>query len=248
MIQSENLNIVSPLRSSASSLSSKIYQDQILVDSEQHDFSTLPYPHCSDLVAFPVAFDFSPQPFSTPKVDGKEYVNEHELDFLPPGTKSFPTPTRLMETESQLGCDCVACFLSSVASAYIYQSNPICKFSSCRKSYYEIIGTTSNYNDLKGQSAFRNHFLQHYHQSGQYICQIESCKSTFQRPNDMVRHYRSQHCTRREKYPCNVIGCKYTGDNGFARKDKLRSHYKNVHEGQALPGRSLRTILPARHG
>ena len=176
-------------------------------------------------------------------MDGKEYVHEHELDSLP------PTPTRLMETEYKLGCDCLACTISSKTQwGHLKDGNLICTFSSCRKSYLEITGSSLHSCEMKANNAFRAHMLQHYYQSGRYVCQIENCKSTFQRPNDMVRHYRSQHCTRREKYPCNVIGCKYSGDNGFARKDKLRSHYKNVHKGQALPGRSLRTILPARHG
>jgi len=29
-----------------------------------------------------------------------------------------------------------------------------------------------------------------------------------------------------------VIGCKYGGDNDFPRKDKLKSHFKNVREGK----------------
>lgn len=245
MIQCENLQTISLSKSSGSSLSSNICRDQISVDSEQSELS---YPPCSDRVAVPVALDFSPQPSNTPKLDVKEYVNEHELDFFSPGTKSSPTPTRLMETESNPSCNCLACFLLPETLKDIYDRNPICKFSSCRKSCREITGTTLYFYDGWGKAAFREHILQHYYQSGRYVCQIENCKSTFQRPNDMVRHHRSQHCARREKYPCNVIGCKYSGDNGFARKDKLRSHYKNVHEGQSLPGRSLRTILPARHG
>ncbi|KAL8803248.1 MAG: hypothetical protein Q9182_003279 [Xanthomendoza sp. 2 TL-2023] len=34
------------------------------------------------------------------------------------------------------------------------------------------------------------------------------------------------------KHPCNFPGCERGGDNGFPRKDKLKSHFENVHRGR----------------
>lgn len=76
------------------------------------------------------------------------------------------------------------------------------------------------------------HEKSHFIEAGKYACLEEDCHTTVAKWGDLKRHYKSRHCTRTTKYPCLVIGCKYGGANGFPRKDKLKSHFKNVHAGK----------------
>ena len=79
---------------------------------------------------------------------------------------------------------------------------------------------------------FLRHEQSHFVRNGRFKCAEKSCSAATQKFSDLKRHYESKHCKYRTKYPCNVIGCKYNGDNGFARKDKLMSHSNNVHKGK----------------
>ncbi len=87
----------------------------------------------------------------------------------------------------------------------------------------------------------------HFYYEGKYKCDSCGCKSSFKRWDDLVRHFRNTHCLNPERFPCPEIGCKYSGPNGFVRKDKLKSHYKNVHEGKPrfAQGGAPRSIQPA---
>ena len=76
-----------------------------------------------------------------------------------------------------------------------------------------------------------------------YRCLEQHCHFNTKRQADLVRHYRTKHCENPPNFPCQVLGCKYGGENGFARKDKLKSHYRNVHEGK-LPGKAFQAIEP----
>ena len=77
------------------------------------------------------------------------------------------------------------------------------------------------------------HERSHYFHQDKYRCAEKDCTASFKQWRDLKRHYRAKHYTKTPAFPCNVIGCQYGGENGFHRKDKLTSHYKNVH--QAVP-------------
>ncbi|MCJ1238311.1 hypothetical protein MMC14_006300 [Varicellaria rhodocarpa] len=97
-----------------------------------------------------------------------------------------------------------------------------------------------------GGSYFKSHFYEKHlrQEKGKYSCTAPNCKHAFKRPSDLIRHNKVVHCLRAEKFPCNVIGCKYGGDNGFTRKDKLKSHMKNAHEGKFPVNQPPRAIQP----
>ena len=79
----------------------------------------------------------------------------------------------------------------------------------------------------------------HSKQGDRLHCQEPRCTRTCKRGADLLRHMRL-HCLRQTRYHCDVFGCKYGGENGFVRRDKLLSHKRNVHEGQATPEQLLR--------
>ncbi len=79
-----------------------------------------------------------------------------------------------------------------------------------------------------------------------FYCHVESCRFRSKRWPDLLRHTNAKHCNNPTKFPCSVIGCKYNGEgNGFIRYDKLKPHYKNMHQGQKVPGQAVRAIEPA---
>ena len=75
-----------------------------------------------------------------------------------------------------------------------------------------------------------------------YSCNIGHSYRTFRGEAELIRHSRSFHCLKSEIFPCDFPGCKFGGSSGFKRKDKLRSHQKNIHLGNALPRQTLRAI------
>ena len=79
-------------------------------------------------------------------------------------------------------------------------------------------------------------------------CAENDCPVTVSSMTDLRRHYTSKHCTKSEKYSCPLVWCKYSGDNGFKRKDKLKSHYRNAHEGKMGPGKASRVTKPKSSG
>ena len=78
-----------------------------------------------------------------------------------------------------------------------------------------------------------------------YFCDVPNCKYKTARWPDLIRHTTHKHCTAPRKLPCPVIGCKYSGENGFTRKDKLKNHCQKVHAGMVLPGQANSAIRPA---
>ena len=70
----------------------------------------------------------------------------------------------------------------------------------------------------------------HFHEKMLYYCAYECCSFHTKRWSDLLRHCQAKHCLNPPKFPCPVVGCKYSGDNGFRRKDKFNDHYRNVHE------------------
>lgn len=101
--------------------------------------------------------------------------------------------------------------------------------------------------DMSLDARYR-HETSHYSTFGNYKCTAQYCPRAgkpFKRLPDLIRHCKGAHCKRPEKFPCQVIGCKYSGDRGFTRKDKLKSHVKNIHDGEFVPGKAMRKIQPA---
>ncbi len=88
------------------------------------------------------------------------------------------------------------------------------------------------------------HEQAHFGKPGDYHCLEEGYKTITKKWADLKRHYTVRHCTNPPKFPCPVLGCKYGGDNGFTREDKLKSHHRNVHQGKVVPGKAFQPIEP----
>jgi len=89
------------------------------------------------------------------------------------------------------------------------------------------------------------HEAAHFKHQRNYKCAETDCGHLTKQWRDLKRHYRAKHCTQTPDFPCDVLGCKFGGKNGFHRKDKLASHYKSMHQGQATSIARPRNILPA---
>lgn len=106
----------------------------------------------------------------------------------------------------------------------------------------------------KARNSFTNdyrsridHEKRHFMEPGpnsSLACTQDHCNFITKREPDLRRHYRSMHCLNPEIFSCPVLWCKYSGVNGFARKDKLTSHYRNVHGGTTAR-QALQYIQPA---
>ena len=83
-----------------------------------------------------------------------------------------------------------------------------------------------------------------YFASGLYRCDSHGCSHKSKRWADLQRHVLSRHCSKPASYPCAFPGCERGGGNGFPRKDKLKSHFENVHRGRGIPPRQPRALAP----
>ena len=83
----------------------------------------------------------------------------------------------------------------------------------------------------------------HYGERGDYRCREIGCKYVTKRWTDFKRHASSKHCIRPKKFTCPVVTCNYH-DIGFARNDKLNSHFQNVHGGMLQPGKANKAVKP----
>ena len=90
----------------------------------------------------------------------------------------------------------------------------------------------------------------HYGDEGHYRCAEEGCRATMKRWHDFTRHYTVHHCKVAKRYPCSVSDCKYAGENGFLRRDKLMSHYRNKHQKAKanVPKSTPAGPRPGNHG
>ena len=64
-------------------------------------------------------------------------------------------------------------------------------------------------------------------QDARHICPQPDCMKSFHRASDLKRH--SLKHEESKPFNCEVHGCKYNGERGFYRRDKLLSHQRNVH-------------------
>lgn len=131
-------------------------------------------------------------------------------------------------------CACVICLKIGIHPGW-QLARYRCRFPSCHSNPYE---SSLNSNE---------HEKSHYGQPGKYTCLEQDCQTVTKNFGDLKRHCKTNHCTSpdKEQFPCPKPWCKYSGSNGFARKDKLKSHYQNVHEGKPGPVKDGRVIKPA---
>lgn len=95
-------------------------------------------------------------------------------------------------------------------------------------------------------SYLSKHEKDHFGQPGHFVCPVDHCGFVTKRWSDLRRHSSTIHCTKAKKFPCSVPWCKYTGENGFTRRDKLTSHFNNVHKGvKAAPRGATLAVKPA---
>lgn len=81
---------------------------------------------------------------------------------------------------------------------------------------------------------------------GEYRCNVQGCKFRSHHWDCLLLHCSSKHCKNPQRFYCSEAGCKYSSGLGFTRRDKLKSHYENVHEGRRFtqPVRALRPAPP----
>ena len=147
-------------------------------------------------------------------------------------------------------CTCITCLeVGTYVPGYQFNSNGTRKNLTCRISHCQHV--TRFFNSWKNNDASRpKHERSHFDHQGKYACAENGCHFGSKKFSDLQRHYTSKHCTNpgSKKFPCPEIGCKYSGNSGFTRKDKLKSHQKNVHEGKFKPGKPYRVIKPTASG
>ena len=148
-------------------------------------------------------------------------------------------PNLLNESSPQQDCTCISCLgigTEYYSIPFVKGQGRKCRFPGCL-----------TFPDIFDIPKFFVHERCHYGQSGKYTCLELDCQVVTKHFGDLRRHYKAKHCTNpnKEQFPCPVVWCKYSGDNGFARKDKLKSHYKNIHEGKAGLAKAGRVLKPA---
>ena len=91
---------------------------------------------------------------------------------------------------------------------------------------------------------FMDHYRTHLYIKGLYNCDTPNCAHKAKRWGDLKRHTLTHHCLNAKKYSCSFPGCERGGENGFPRKDKLKSHFENVHRGMGIPPKQPRRLAP----
>lgn len=130
-------------------------------------------------------------------------------------------------------CDCIVC--AGVGKKVVFSLASIelpCRFPSCNVPSHdkilcwELLKKEASHFRILGEAKFK--------------CAENDCSVAVSSMTDLKRHYTNKHCTKSEKFSCPLVWCKYNGDNGFKRKDKLKSHYRNAHEGKRDPSKAFR--------
>ena len=139
------------------------------------------------------------------------------------------------DSSSQRDCTCISCLKICIDTFCAWHNGSCrCRFPGCQTR-------------TKSDKPLAVHEKSHYGLPGKYTCLEQTCQVVTKNFGDLKRHDKAKHCTNpnKEQFPCPVLLCKYSGNNGFARKDKLKSHYKNIHEGKPGPVKAGRLIKPA---
>ena len=81
--------------------------------------------------------------------------------------------------------------------------------------------------------------------SNLFHCDAHGCSHKCKRWADLKRHISTAHCSKAAaNYPCSFPGCERSGENGFPRKDKMKSHFEKVHRGKGIRPRQPRPLAP----
>ena len=192
--------------------------------------------------------------------------NDHEILVLPikistPITGSATQESYGRDIPSDTGasenldgrCKCLVCMrLPSRSSFYLNLSSveiggkmnlPCCIKGcgwSCHVTRDSSWWSRAPFNELLEH--VRSHFMQ-TQPDGTIACTQDHCKYVTKREYDLKRHYKSVHCLNSETFACPVSWYK-RHTRGFPRKDKLTSHYKNVHANNTPQGQPTRNIQP----
>lgn len=153
-------------------------------------------------------------------------------------------------SSSQEDCTCISCLGIGIRDGWACRRvGHGCRFPGCpyRDDSRPYRDDYLPYRYSHRAAPFYEHEKSHYGQTGKYICLEQTCQVATKNFGDLKRHHKLKHCSNptKEQFPCPVLWCKYSGNNGFARKDKLKSHYKNIHEGKPGPVKAGRVIKPA---
>ena len=133
-------------------------------------------------------------------------------------------------------CSCLHCMVQHPYEGL--HATHKCRYPSCNSSvkYY-------GWNQWK----LAVHEQGHFGKRGEYRCHEKYCPATtkvFPKWGELKRHAKTMHCKLPRVFFCDVMGCKYR-EIGFARKDKLGDHVRNVHTGKVVPGKANRPIKAA---
>ena len=155
-------------------------------------------------------------------------------------SKSQPTPNESSTADPIRRCVCISCLGIGRVVEYAALNGLPCRVPDCEQT-------------LAWHLPRNTHEKEHFSHEGKYQCKASNCKGSFNRWDDLIRHTSNKHCLNPKRYPCPEIGCKYSGDNGFPRKDKMKSHHRNEHEGKpkiflARPAGVPQAILPVPEG
>ena len=146
-------------------------------------------------------------------------------------------------------CSCIACI--DLGSEREWTWDSIFVDYPCRLSDYNFAapGKGRSWGGYFNQCDARNHEKDHFCHEGQFRCKEDRCVYGAKRWSDLRRHYTSKHCLNpKTKFPCPEIGCKYSGNNGFTRKDKLKSHREKVLEKHGKAEKRFRVNKPNAQG
>ena len=145
-------------------------------------------------------------------------------------------------------CSCTICIGLGSMSKCCEVPRPAhyhCRFADCN---FSRSGEALWY-VFDAEKRVREHEKDHFRYEGQYRCMEDRCVYGTKRWSDLTRHYTSKHCLNpKAKHPCPEIGCKYGGNNGFKRKDKLKSHREKVHEKHGKAEKRFRVNKPNAQG
>ena len=149
----------------------------------------------------------------------------------------------------EMACDCFSCSrIGDKIKSPLLCENAICGvyYHRSRDAIHRSARETCNLVEWVSYTEFvHDHERSHYKCADGYHCLEEGCNHKYSTWSDLTRHTLSVHCQNPPIYSCPEIGCQYHGDNGFKRKDKLKSHIDKVHHGRVAPGRAGRRIQPA---
>lgn len=149
-------------------------------------------------------------------------------------------------------CTCAACLQSYTYPSGLFWERRYpetlswkfgCRITGCQWTTDDVPQVVGGHNALQHLLLWHEKERSHYGKPGDYRCLETGCKFVTKRFRDLLRHSSSKHCIKPQIFKCAVLDCKYH-ETGFARKDKRKSHYQNVHQGKPQPGKANQAIKP----